>query len=308
MIRTRKKRQLSKVPRARTRRTRRHARRPIYARILFLLLVLAYCAVLLWTLFLWDGARITQIVVTGTERVDPIDIQERIQKTYSGTMWRFFPRMQYVLMRPRDIAQTVRDMSGVIRDVDVTMTFPHTLNIDIKEWRHVYIWCMHTEGKCYLLEDNGQIGREVADNDKIVRDNPVTRIEDIGTKTHYSFTQKNAITPSFLNALFTILKNNGIPLKEDVITVPHRRAQELSATTKEGWILTIAATQPLTATIRVIKSVLSDGITSQERERLVALDARLVRKIFYRVRGDDGEEEEKESNNSEDGDIQPLDE
>jgi len=75
-----------------------------------------------------------------------------------------------------------------------------------------------------------------------------------------------------------------MPLIMDTIMTPHRQAEEITVMTQEGWYVTLRTTQPVYATVRAVMSVLQHGMSSQERENLVAVDARLIRKVFYRTK------------------------
>ncbi len=281
----RRLRQTSKVPRTRKRTVRYHDAQHVSAfrRVIFWFLVCGYVALCGWIFFLWDGTRITQIVVTGTQRVSQEQLTHAVESVLHGQIFNSISRAQYVFVHPDVISQAVRSVSGAIHNVTVTKRFPATVVVAVKEWSQVYLWCMERSNQCALLEDDGRLGRVVEPDDAIVRDNTVITIRDRGTQQVTAF-GPTSLTPQFLAQLSTAFADAGMPLIMDTIMTPHRQAEEITVMTQEGWYVTLRTTQPVYATVRAVMSVLQHGMSSQERENLVAVDARLIRKVFYRTK------------------------
>ncbi len=252
-------------------------------RTIFWLLVCGYGVLCGWAFLLWDGTRITQIVVTGTQRLSQARVIHAAEVALNGRIVDKISRAQYVLVRPEAVAEAVRSVSGAVRNATVVKRFPATIEIAVEEWSQVYLWCTEKTDTCFLLEDDGRIGRAVDSSDAIVRDNTVVTIRDYGTQKVVAM-DATPLTPRFLAQLFTAFADAGIPLVADTVTTPHRQAEEITVMTQDGWRLTVATTQPVATTVRAVTSVLRYGMSPQESKNLASVDARLVRKVFYRTK------------------------
>ena len=278
---------VSKIPH---RRVRRRTVRRDWARIarvtLFVCVVVAYGVACGWVLLLWEGTRVTHITVTGTHRMDAAVLTARVRATVDGVVWHWFPRAQYVLVRPEKIAAAVRALSGVVRDVRVVKRFPDAVEVAVTEWDMVYVWCTVRDGAetCALLTDDGHIGRRVPPDAPVLRDNPVVRIYDTSGRESAPGAPVPTITPALLRDIAAQFERIGVPLVSDRFEVPHRRAREVIATTREGWQINLATDRPLGEATRAVASVLAHALTPEQRAQLAMLDVRFGRKVFYRLR------------------------
>ncbi len=274
-------------------------------RALFLIIFCCYVIGAGWTLLAWEGSRIKNINISGVQRVQEDSVRIAVENILNGTKWQWFSRAQFFFVNKKEVEESVRSVSGIIEDVIVEKHFPTGILIFIQEWEHVYTWC--TQQQCYVINDDGTIGRLVQESDSIMQDNPVTRIIDRSNTPIKEGTRMKYVNPENILRIVDGLRGAGIDVQEDSVYVAHRRAQEMSFQTKEGWVLRIGLDQPLHRTLTAITSVLAHGIPAQERDILEEVDVRLGRKVFYRIKKDNGDASAEVQDKNENRDV-PLDE
>lgn len=288
MRKTQTKQAQAKIPQKRARRVRRkHVERDwlgIFLRGLFWVLVLGFVGACVWVFLFWSASRVTQIDVSGTERLSAETVQRVVEEELSGMWFDYVPRAQYVLVDTDRIGERVAEVSGAVRAVEVRKTFPNRVSVQVTEWTHVYVWCVQSQDQCVVIEDDGSAGRDVSAGEAIVRDNPVTYVVEQSDVALPVWGTALEVTPAYLESMIAAFEASGLPLEDDVIYTAHRRAGSLTFQTREGWELIVGTAQSPTDVRAAVASVLTYGMTASERADLERVDVRLGHKVFYQTR------------------------
>lgn len=259
----------------------------VWRRTLFILLVAGYLAAAGYAFLVAPWTTIRTVTVAGTDRLSADDVTVVVRSVMDGTLLQGrVPRAQYVLVRPAVVAAAVTAMSGVVRDVRVTKRFPDGIDVALTEWERVDLWC-DAAGVCALWHADGTIGRPVAPDDPIVRDNPVRRVIDRSAAAPLPGTVAvDGLTPATIDTAAAVLARAGVRVTTDTIHMTHRVSRDLEFATDEGWRLLLPLDSAPTAA-RILESLFGQSVIAPaDRSRLVYIDLRVPHRVFYRFAGD----------------------
>ena len=102
--------------------------------------------------------QIDSFVISGTEVLDNADIEANTKGQIEGKWLWFFPRTSTFLINKNAIENTLKKDFSRIETVSVKRIDLQTLEINIKEYSAVYLWCTdETDEFCYFMDKNGVV-------------------------------------------------------------------------------------------------------------------------------------------------------
>ncbi len=278
-------------PRQKPYRRKRRGGRNFFRSILFGSLAAVYFGALFWVLFYTSLAEIKNIEIKGVRRISASEIKEKVEQTLAGKNFLQMPRKQFFLVSADKVADVIVENFGAVRTVKVRKIFPDTLQIVPTEWERVFLWCVGDEESCYLLSDEGKILRKVSGDDKLISDNPTTKIIDLAATdvNNPVYAGKSVLPAKQLEVLRKIsdaLREISVPVKNEKILLPARVADEADIETSEGWTLRFDLNRSVAETVEMVRILLEGHLSPQQRRDLEYVDARISRKVFYKFRDD----------------------
>jgi hypothetical protein len=114
------------------------------------------------TFFLLRAPRlqITTVDVSGTSVLDEYDISSFVMGSLAGKRAWFFPKTSVFLVSEHALEQTIKKAFSRIETVSVKRNTFHSLAVDIKEYRAVYLWCTDKPDDCYFMDSQGIVYSE----------------------------------------------------------------------------------------------------------------------------------------------------
>ena len=137
--------------------TKKRKKRLSWKRILFWIVILGFITGAFFMLRS-PSLQVTSVLTTGTEVLDSVDIESNIKHQLEGKLLWFFPRTSTFLINKSSIENKLKESFSRIETVNVKRVDLHTLRIDIKEYRAMYLWCTGEVGEeCYFMDKNGVV-------------------------------------------------------------------------------------------------------------------------------------------------------
>lgn len=265
-------------------------RRPV-----FHLIVMGFIGGVGYVFLVLPIAQITQINVTVSDdtRIASDEVQAVVRNTLSSTYLQHIPRAQFVTVRKARITSVVHDAFGAAQTVSVTKKFPNEINIDIVAWERIFLWCAGArvdDSECRILGSDGRVGRVVSSDEKLLTDNPITRIIDTSARrvTAGALIYDNT-GMEFLRKLVPAIVQIGLEIPDEnaiIITTPARVSGQLRLVTKNGWDVLVTTEQSLPAIMYTLQAVLDYEIPSERHSEIQYIDLRVNNKAIYKMRED----------------------
>ncbi len=276
-----------------------------WRKFLFVLILLGFVGVVSWVFLTLPIAQIVDVEVSGTDRIQDGEVAQIVKAELSGKYWEQISKSQFVVVRANKVADKIYSEFGAVREVAVHKVFPNKLEVEILEWERIYLWCVGGSEDCRLLEitDRGAVtGRIVKPEEKLLSDNPVTRIIDTGGRRTnfgaavYDFAQFEFVK-NLADELADIEVKIGDAADDDAsnpdnmkkhgnitLTTPSRVSGYLQVTTTEGWEVLVHTGQVLSTVINTLRATLEQIISSEERGNIQYIDLRVNNKAIYKLK------------------------
>lgn len=93
----------------------------------------------------------------GTSVLDTREIEDEVRSQLVGTWLWIFPRTSVLLVNDKAIERALKEKFSRIETVNVRRTNLHSIEITIKEFDAVYLWCSSVEDDCYFMDKQGVV-------------------------------------------------------------------------------------------------------------------------------------------------------
>ncbi len=101
--------------------------------------------------------QIDTVDVVGTNVIDEQDVSNSVQGQLVGTWLWIFPRTSVLLVNDKAIEKNLKEQFSRIETVVAKRTNLHTIEVTIKEFDAVYLWCTQTDENCYFMDKQGVV-------------------------------------------------------------------------------------------------------------------------------------------------------
>lgn len=251
--------------------------------ILWLLLLCTLGYALLFSPFLLVDSE--SVRVGGTNRLSAASLEDFVRTNISGKRLGIFPKSNFLLIRPDTLEEEILLRFPLARFAEVTRSFPHSLEIEVKEREKIILWC--SGGPCYLITESGMaaesrqaLGEENREWVRTVIDTSAQPVR-LGQKL-FSFD-----LPGFVSELERLLTE-----QLDVrIEPPHeavsRFAGELRFKTSEGYRLYVSTEREPGKTAAGLRLLFEKELPEERRRALEYIDARTENRMYYLMKANE---------------------
>ena len=120
-------------------------------------LIIFILGILFGIIFLlrYPKMQISGINIMGTNVLDQQEVSKEVSDQLVGTWLWFFPKTSVLLINDKVIERNLKNKFSRIESVSVKRTDLHTIEVDIKEFDAVYLWCTSKEDDCYFMDKRG---------------------------------------------------------------------------------------------------------------------------------------------------------
>ena len=259
----------------------------LISRIIFYVLLSAFVGVSIYVVLFSPYLQITNISISGTQELDPAEIQNVITQFQGEKFFKIIPKNNFLFMSQSRIGDALKNDFKKIRNVRVIKTFPDTISIAIEERKALIVWCAGDQ--CYLIDENGVAYNTADFNSPELAQNNLLKIDDessapveIGSEildqayVQYALSIKDA------------LKAEGFEPDGDYST-PSRMASEIKVHTANGNQIFFSTQFSLDSAITALTLVLKKEIPQDQQSNLDYVDLRTENKVFYKMKNSDGQ-------------------
>ncbi len=94
--------------------------------------------------------------VIGTSVIGEQDVEDSVREQLVGSWLWIFPRTSVLLVNDKLIERKLKEQFSRIETISVKRTNLHSIEITIKEFDAVYLWCT-TDEDCYFMDNQGVV-------------------------------------------------------------------------------------------------------------------------------------------------------
>jgi cell division septal protein FtsQ len=98
--------------------------------------------------------------VIGTSVIGEQDVEDSVREQLVGSWLWIFPRTSVLLVNDKLIERKLKEQFSRIETISVKRTNLHSIEITIKEFDAVYLWCTTVEENCYFMDKQGIVYSE----------------------------------------------------------------------------------------------------------------------------------------------------
>lgn len=270
----------------------RNQKKSIFLRILFYLFLLAFLGTVFYILFFSPFIKISSIEIIGNEYIEQELIAEEINPEISGKYFNYVDKNNLLLFRAGKIKKEILERFKVIKEIEIKRKFPHSLKINILERKPQMIICSQNE--CFILDENGEAYENIdPSSEEAQKNNFPILIDESGKDINFSdIVLDKPFMNYFLGAKEKIPEMFDLEIERDART-PSLISGDIKMKTKEGWGIYLNKKIELERELEMLRAVLENKITNEQRRELEYIDLRIGNKIYYKFKEEIQEEAEK---------------
>jgi cell division septal protein FtsQ len=275
--------------------------RSLFLRALFYFLLISFLIVFFYALFFSGFLKISKIALRGTEDLKREDILGVVNDSLQGDYWGIVEKNNFALVFEGGLEKKILDKFGKIRGVKVEKIFPDSLNIIIDERKSLLIWSAGDEK--FILDENGKAYEKADFNSKLIEENNLVEIKDESNKV-VSIGEKvlNSDYINFSLAIRDKIEKEADLLIENQYRTSSRIADEVTIRTQEGWDIFLSSQLDLDYSARMLKTFLEKQVNQEQRKELEYVDLRIEKKIYYKMKKKEGENDKGEEDGKDEDD------
>lgn len=268
-----------------------------WKRIFFYFLLLCFLGAAVFVLFFSPYLGISEISISGTRNIDEDEVRNIAEDGLSGKYLGFIPKNNMMIARSGSLSQDIKGRFRLIKDVRIDKKFPDTLRISVLEHEMKLILC--SSGSCYYADESGSLFPVgMFSKEEIKEENYAVLNDTSGADIDQKNDMLSAESMNFMFAVRNAMDERlNIGLEREMET-PSRVSSDLRVITKEGWKVFFNEEIDPEKEIEMLRIVLDGKIDKERRGDLEYVDLRADNKVFYKFKGQDGEEMNQEGNDS----------
>jgi len=242
-----------------------------------------------YTLFFSRYTRIDEVRIEGTYAISNDSLLKTLSMYLSEKYMFIFPKNNYFFFSEKELSRILQSQFRSIYVAHIKKKFPRLATMSLEEYKAVLVWC--SGGPCFFVSTDGKIydgvhlesGNEYPELVRVIDKNvsPVVFGENIMSSDDVVFLN------SLKEAIFETAGVEVVPEYQKSF----RFSREISADTREGWMLLINMDSDVSTIALSLRSFLDEDSISEIRSRLEYVDMRSENKIFYALKGEEIEKE-----------------
>jgi cell division septal protein FtsQ len=241
-----------------------------------------FCGTLVYLFLFSSFALIETTVVSGTDVLSQATLQGFVEGELGEKYYGIFPKRAFVVIRPRVLEEHLKTAYPLLASVSVERIFPNSLSIKVTERKKIIVW--QTRDSKYLVDENGVTHESTQ---ALAPENTPFVIVLTDTSGKAVGLGEQVFEPSFgtfvidLQAAFP--DQLGLNLT-DHPTVVSRFADEVRATTEEGWEVFFSTDIALDTSLNTLKLLFDKELPKEKRSQLAYIDLRAENRAYYAFR------------------------
>lgn len=270
----------------------------------FYAFVAIFFVVVFYVLLFSPALKITSVKLEGLSDLESEKVKEKVEEYLGEKTFFVFPKNNILIFSEKGIEKKLKDGFKKIKTVSISKEFPVFLTIRISERDLLLLWCSRDE--CFMVDEEGRAYKKADLESRNLKENDLVQVFDLSGKEvlEGGYVLEKEYCDFVLGLKEKFFENSGI-----VISPKHetssRIAREVIVTTSEGWKIYLDSETPFEKSLKIFNTFFESEIDYEKRANLEYIDLRAGSKIFYKLRGEDGKEDESEQ---ESGDSEQTEE
>jgi hypothetical protein len=221
--------------------------------------------------------QISEIIITGLERLAPETIRENVEKEIQGNFAFIFPRKSYMLIRADTIKKEIVKDFPRVESVSVTKEFPSKIVVEVKERSFWAVYCVKGEALCGYIDKTGFVYEEAPHSTSLL----IRKIESDRGSVVVPSQKFDALFIEKLDMFAEALRNGA---REEVGTflVSEDLEDEFKVETQSGFYLYVKRDDDPEKVVKILKTFLEKEIGTNKK-LLEYVDLRFGNKVFYKL-------------------------
>jgi cell division septal protein FtsQ len=270
-----------------------------WARLIYWFLLSVFFVFIVY-IFLFSGyLSLTIINQKGARLVSNEEILFFINYRLSKKYLNVIPAKNYFFVSAGNTEREIREHFKMIETAKVKKIFPDRMDIDIIEKQISFVICKKNE--CFAIDEKG---KTIANLNEIIGQtiglDPILLLDESPNDIPVQGELFNEDEVDFIRKIGSSIENEiGLGLEKSLKT-PSLISHEYRAKTSEGWEIYLNSNLGVEKEVDMLKVVLKEKISDDDRKKLEYIDLRTDNKVYYRLKKeeniDEGEDNKKEEN------------
>lgn len=254
----------------------------IFADILFLWAL--FFGTLVYMAFFSAFFLIGEPRITGMSVIPESALRGSVEAQLAGRYLGSVPKRGFFAVRPQMIAERLRMEYPLLAAVRVMRVFPDSLRVEVTERHKILLWC--SGDRCLLIDEAGV----AHDGSRAFSpENMPYALFIADTSGKPAAIGEKVLDPGY--AAFVVRMNEMFPERlglalEPQHTTASRFADEVRATTSEGWEVYVSSEVPLDSSLNALELLFEKELSQDKRAKLAYIDLRTENRAYYAFRGE----------------------
>ncbi len=263
-------------------------------KILYAILVAVFFATIIYALFFSRLLAVTQMNVSGTDKLNSNDLKKFVSADISGKYLKLLNRNNMLFISADKIGRDLAGRFGQIESVSVKKIFPNKIFISIAERKSMLVLC--SGGNCYVVDENGNTFSKVDPNSHEIQQSGLPVLTDDSGKA-ISF-DEGVLNPDYMQFIIDAkdrLKGD-LDVSVGEIHTPQIASGDIRMMTAGGWKIYFDQTVGLQKEMDMLKAVLNNEIDKSKWSDLDYVDLRIDGKVYYKFKNDNSDQQSSQQN------------
>ncbi|MEI6588057.1 MAG: FtsQ-type POTRA domain-containing protein [Candidatus Moraniibacteriota bacterium] len=259
------------------------SKRKFSGKWVYRLVAALFFATVIFALFFSDYLTITDIRISGLNKLEEAPIRNAIESELRGKYLVSINKDNLIVFSGKKTTEMLLNDFKRIRAVRINKRFPNGLIVTIEERKLSMLFC--SSGNCYVLnEKGGAYGALNFSTEELEKENLVTLNDLSGVQIDAEINHLESSFQEFILKLEkTVLDSTGIVLKKQYET-PSRMSGDLKVETEDGWKIYFSESVGIEREILMLRAAVVDKIEKERQKDLEYVDLRIANKVFYKFK------------------------
>jgi len=221
--------------------------------------------------------------VDGSEKIDAEKIKQLVRNEISGKYFNLIDKNNFLLASGKKWENKIKEEFKTLEEVKIKKVFPERVEILVQERDFLFIFC--SGGPCLMVDKNGEALTIVdLNSDELQREDRIILIDESNREVNFG---DEILDKEFLDFILKIKEkirtSNGLEIETEIKT-PRLISGDIIIKTKEGWSIYLNKDIGVDRLMNMLKIVLENKITVEERVNLDYIDLRIDSKVYYKLK------------------------
>ncbi|MFC1622969.1 cell division protein FtsQ/DivIB [Patescibacteria group bacterium] len=268
-----------------------------FLRLVSHIFLVVFLVILVYVIVYSKFFKINIVSIYGIKTIGYDKVESSLSNFLDGRYLGIVPRGNFLFLSQDSVEDLLLEEFKKVKSVRVKKSFPDEIDVYVTERDSLLLWCLQSE--CYMIDEDGKAYERVNSDSLRVSEDHLIRLRDMSNKSVNEGDEilSRDYAEFVLSVKNEIWNNFGLCVSNEFIT-SSRLAEEVVISVVDGWQLYLDSSIPIEKSISTLGIFFNESISMNDSVDLEYIDLRIEDKIFYKMKGDDIEEDEVETRES----------